>query len=127
MQSRPHARTSLSSSVLIVVPRLAINRPQKFMYVVGSVISCTPLLSPLVSKKGCLLRKHFEASVLGIHTSDGGVQAWLVLSSPTADEGGEVQREPGYLAALVYNSLCPQQAWLNVRSFPPPQCSHPID
>ncbi len=49
----------------------------------------------------------------------GGVQAWLVLSSPTADEAGRLQREPSYLAALLYVSLCPQQAWLNIRSLLP--------
>ena len=59
---------------------------------------------------------------LGAIAADGGVQAWLVLSSPTADEAGRSQREPSYLAALLYVSLCPQQAWLNIRSpraFPP--------
>ena len=47
------------------------------------------------------------------------MQAWLVLSFPTADGGGDMRREPGYLAALVYMSLCPQQAWFNVRSMSP--------
>lgn len=55
LQSRPQVAPSVSSSVLMVVPRLAIKRPQKLMYVVGSALSCTPLLSPLVSKKGCFL------------------------------------------------------------------------
>lgn len=51
--------------------------------------------------------------------TDGGAQAWLVLSSPTGDEAGRLQREPSYLAALLYVSLCPQQAWLNIRSLLP--------
>ena len=42
-----------------------------------------------------------------------------MLSSPTADEAGRLQREPSYLAALLYVSLCPQQAWLNTRSLLP--------
>ena len=57
---------------------------------------------------------------------DGGVQAWLVLSVPAADEGSGTQREPGYLAALVYVSLCPQHAWYNTRSASGPQRFQPV-
>ena len=55
LQSRPQVAPFVSKSLPMVVPRLAIKRPQKLMYVVGSALSCTPLLSPLVSRKRCFL------------------------------------------------------------------------